>query len=74
MHEIAFLAILWGIRGNISTLSERFNSKKLCSRVSSRECQVLLVKQRILVSEPPLYIGLSYAIHLQLGKLTVDFQ
>ena len=28
-----------GIRGNISALSERFNAKKLCSRVSSIECQ-----------------------------------
>jgi len=28
-----------GIRDNISTLSESFNTKKLCSRVSSRECQ-----------------------------------
>jgi len=27
------------IRGNISTLSKRFNTKKLCSRVSSREYQ-----------------------------------
>jgi len=29
----------YGIMGNISALSESFNAKKLCSRVSSRECQ-----------------------------------
>jgi len=28
-----------GIRGNISTLSKSVNTKKLCRRVSSRECQ-----------------------------------
>jgi len=28
------------IRGNICAISESFNAKKLCSRVSSKECQL----------------------------------
>jgi len=31
-----------GIRGNISTLSDSLNEKKLCSRASSTECQFYL--------------------------------
>jgi len=31
-----------GIRGNICALSEIFNTKKPCSRVSSKECQFYL--------------------------------
>jgi len=41
-----------GVKGNIGTLSERFNAKKLCSSFNER-MSVLLVKQRISVSEPP---------------------
>jgi len=36
--KLHFWANLWKYRGNISALSESFNAKKLCSRVSSREC------------------------------------
>ena len=63
-----------GIRSNICASSEIFITKKPCSRVSS--LSVLLVKQRIDVSEPPLLqgLGVTYAIHLYLaGKLVVDF-
>ena len=35
---------------------------------------VLLVKQRISISEPPYGVRVTYAIHLSLvGKLVVDF-
>ena len=37
--KLHFGATLWGIRGNISSLSESFNARKLCSRVSSRDSQ-----------------------------------
>jgi len=47
--------------GNISTPYVSFNAKNLCSRVSSRECQVLLVKQRIGISEPGYLCNLSLA-------------
>jgi len=46
------------IRSNISVLFERFNAKKLCSRVFFERMPVLLVKQRISVSEPPFGAGL----------------
>ena len=39
-HKIAIFEPPYvGIRGNISTLSECFNAKKLSSRVLSEECQ-----------------------------------
>jgi len=45
-HKIAFLATLWGQHGNISALSESFNTKKLCSRVFlGRMSGVLFAKQ-----------------------------
>jgi len=37
--KLHFWATLWGIKGNTSASYEGFNAKKLCSRVSSRECQ-----------------------------------
>ena len=40
--KLDFGATLWGIKGNICVLSEIFNKKKSCSRVSSRECQFYL--------------------------------
>jgi len=58
MHKVGFFGPPYGgIKGNICALSEIFNTKKSCSRVSSRE-SVLLVKQRINVSEPPVFGGL----------------
>jgi len=43
--------------GASCALSEIFNTKKPRSRVSSKECQFLLVKQRISVSEAPFFKG-----------------
>jgi len=37
--KLHFWTTLCGIRGNASALDESINAKKLCSRVSSRECQ-----------------------------------
>jgi len=55
----------WGTRGNINTLSELFNTKESCSRVSLKGMSVLLVKQRIGISEPPFWgFRVMYAIHL----------
>ena len=62
-----FVPSFGGIRGNIWTLSESFNAKRLCSSFIER-MTVLLVKQRISVSQPPFagggLRGVTYAIHL----------
>ena len=71
MHKIVFWgATLWGMRGNISTLSEFLTQRNLVAKCH-RENVSLLVKQRIRVSEPPVYfflgggfLGVTYVIHL----------
>jgi len=65
-HKIAFVSHP-GIRSNISTLCESFNTKKLCSKVLSKECHLnLFVKQRSSISKPPFGdLGVTYAtIHV----------
>jgi len=46
------------IKGNISTLFERFNAKKLCGGVSSRECQFYMYNSELAFMSHPLK-GLS---------------
>jgi len=52
--------------GNISTLSESFNTKKLCKQSFMERMSVLLAKQQIRVSVSPFFggLGVMYVIHL----------
>ena len=58
--KLHFWATLWGIRGNTSALYENFNATKLCSRVSSRECQ--LYAQNSVLAVGRAYHPLTYGI------------
>jgi len=66
-----------GIRSNICALSEIFNKKKPCSRVSSRECQFYSYNSELAFLSHPFWgegLGVTFAIHPQLvRKLIVDF-
>ena len=59
-----FEPLYGGIGGNISALSESFNSNKLCSRVSSREYQFYSynTKTTNLLFEPP-FGGVGGNVH-----------
>ena len=52
IHKIAFFSLYDGIRGNTSALYESFNARKLCSRVSSRECHFYSKNKLALLSHP----------------------
>jgi len=53
--KLHFWATMWGIRGNTSALYENFNAKKLCSRVSSRECQFYSWNSKLAFLSHPLW-------------------
>ena len=67
-------ANIWGISGNICTLSEIFNTKKPCSSVSSPECQFCSKKQRISVSEPPFWEFRGNVCDSFLARLKADIR
>ena len=48
----------------MGALSERFNTKKLCSRVLSRECQFYSLNSESAFLCHPLEVGVTCAIHL----------
>ena len=54
--------------------AERFHTKKLCSRFSSRKDQFLYGKRKKIAFEAPFGVRATCAVHLRLiGKLIVDF-
>ena len=54
--------------------AERFHTKKLCSRFSSRKDQFLYGKRKKIAFEAPFGVRATYAVHLKLiGKLVGDF-
>jgi len=75
MHKIAFLGYRMGHYGQYKHFSERLRQKKLCSRISSRECQFCSYNSKLAVLSHLLgRLGVTYAIYLLLvGKLVVDF-
>jgi len=58
-----------------NSAAESFNTKKLCSRLSSRKVHFLIPKTVNLCFRGPLWaLGATYAVHLRLiEKLVVDF-